>query len=70
MPDEPQLLCTELQAKWAAHLAIQDAAEEAVDVVAFLNSVDYPGWVAFEITTCGFACGPVSTTTWTVLNLS
>ena len=70
VPDEPELLCTELQAQWAAHLAIQDAADEAVDVVAFLNSVDHPGWVAFEITTCGFACGPVSTTTWTVLDLS
>ena len=46
VPDEPQLLCTELKAQWAAHLAIQDAADEAVDVVAFLNSVDHPGWVA------------------------
>ena len=66
VPDDPELLCTELQAHWA----IQDAADEVVDVVAFLNSVDHPGWVAFEITTSGFACGPVSTTTWTVLDLS
>ncbi len=67
---EPELLCTDLQAQWAAHLAIQDAADEAVDVVAFLKSVEHPGWVAFEITTCRFACGPVSTTIWTVLDLN
>ncbi len=71
VPDEPELLCTDLQqAQWADHLAIQDAADEAVDVVAFLKSEEHPGWLAFEITTCGFACGPVSTTTWTVLGLS
>jgi hypothetical protein len=55
--------------QWAAHIAIQDAADEGVDVVAFLKSVDQPGWVAFEITSCGMACGPVSSTTWTVLDL-
>ena len=27
-------------------------------------------WVAFEVTSCGFACGPVSSTTWTVLDLN
>ena len=26
--------------------------------------------VAFEVTSCGFACGPVSSTTWTVLDLN
>ena len=69
VPDEPELLCEELQAQWAAHAAIQDAADESVDVVAFLKSVDQPGWVAFEITSCGMACGPVCNTTWTVLDL-
>ena len=70
VPDEPELLSEELQAQWAAHVAIQDAADEGVDVVAFLKSVDKPGWVAFEITSCGMACGPVCNTTWTVLDLS
>ena len=70
MPEQPELLCDELQLQWAAHLAIQDAAEEGVDVMAFLKSVDQPSWLAFEITTCGMACGPVSSTTWTVLDLS
>ena len=70
VPDEPELLCDELQPQWAAHVAIQDALDDGVDVVAFLKSVDKPGWVAFEVTSCGFACGPVSSTTWTVLDLN
>jgi hypothetical protein len=39
-------------------------------VVRFLQSLDPPNWVAFEITTCGMACGPVWSTAWTVLDLS
>lgn len=70
VPSEPEVLADELQAAWAAHLAIQDAAEECVDIPAFLQSVDQPGWVAFAITSCGMACGPVCNTTWTVLDLS
>jgi len=70
VPDEPELLSEKLQPQWAAHVAIQDAADESVDVVAFLKSVEQPNWVAFEITTCGFAWGPVSSTTWTVLDLN
>ena len=69
VPEEPELLSAELQPQWAAHIAIQEAADASVDVQAFLRSVDKPGWVAFEITNCGMACGPVSSTTWTVLDL-
>ena len=39
-------------------------------MVGFLQSLDRPNWVAFEITTCGMACGPVWSTAWTVLDLS
>jgi hypothetical protein len=39
-------------------------------VVGFLRSVERPNWVAFEITTCGMACGPAWSTAWTVLDLS
>jgi hypothetical protein len=39
--------------------------------VAFLKSVDKPGWVvAFEITGCDFAYAPVSSSTWMVLDLT
>jgi len=47
-----------------------EAEDGDLDVAAFLESVEQPGWVSFEITTCGMACGPVWETTWTVLDLS
>jgi hypothetical protein len=43
MPDEPELLAEELQAQWAAHIAIQDAADEGVDVAAFLRECRQAG---------------------------
>ena len=70
VPDEPDCLADELQAAWTAHKTTHEAADEPVDVPEFLKSVDQPGWVAFEITSCGMACGPVWSTLWTVLDLS
>ena len=69
LPDEPMNLSEELQASWDAYLKNVEEADEDVDVVAFLGSVEQANWVAFEITTCGMACGPVWSTTWTVLDL-
>ena len=63
-------LAEELQPLWQAHLETQEAADEGADVVCFLKSVERPNWVAFEITTCGMACGPVWSTAWTVLDLN
>jgi hypothetical protein len=54
---------------WQEHLEAQEAADEGADVVSFLRSLERPNWVAFEITTCGMACGPVWSTNWTVLDL-
>ena len=70
VPEEPMHLAEELQPLWQAHLEAKAAAEEGADVVAFLRSVERPNLVAFEITTCGMACGPVWSTAWTVLDLS
>lgn len=70
VPNEPEVLANELREAWAAHVAVQDTADEGVDIPAFLQSVDQPGWVAFAITSRGMACGPVCNTTWTVLDLS
>ena len=70
VPEEPLFVAEDLLPEWEAHLAKQEAAEEGADVAAFLQAVDRPGWVAFQITTCGMACGPVWETTWTVLDLS
>ena len=70
VPDEPMDLAPELQEAWAAYTAKVEAEDENFDIAAFLTSVEQPGWVAFEITTSGMACGPVSETTWTVLDLN
>jgi hypothetical protein len=70
VPEEPLHLAEELQPSWESHLQAQMAADEGADVVGFLRSLERPNWVAFEITTFGMACGPVSSTTWTVLDLS
>lgn len=37
-------------------------------MAAFLQAVGWPQWVAFEITTCEMAFGPVWETTLTVLD--
>ena len=70
VPEEPMHLAEELKPLWQAHLEAQEAEDEGADVVRFLQSVEWPNWVAFEITTCGMACGPVWSTAWTVLDLS
>jgi hypothetical protein len=70
VPDEPVDLAPQLQDAWAAYTAKVEAEDENYDVAGFLSSVEQPGWVAFEITTSGMACGPVSETTWTVLDLN
>lgn len=70
VPEEPLELAEELQPRWQAYLEQQEDSDDGLDVSAFLVSVDQPGWVAFEITTFGIACGPVWSTSWTVLDLT
>jgi len=67
IPDEPELLLEELQAHWVAHVASQDAAEEGIDVAAFPRALISPTGLLLKSPP---ACGPVSSTTWTVLDLS
>jgi hypothetical protein len=62
-------LAEELKPLWQQHLDAPAVKDEGADVVTFLQSVEQPNWVAFEITTCGMACGPVWSTAWTVLDL-
>ena len=70
VPEEPLVINQELQPLWEDHLAQLEEADEGPDVSVFLKGLDWPGWVAFEITSYGIACGPVCKTTWTVLDLS
>lgn len=70
MPDEPVYLAEELKPLRQKYLAAQEAAEDLLDIPAFLRSVELPNWVAFELTTRGMACGPVWSQEWTVLELN
>ena len=70
VPTEPLNLAPELEAAWQAYANKVDAEDGDLDVAAFLEGVDMPGWVAFEVNSFGMACGPVWETTWTVLDLS
>ena len=67
--DEPVITDPELKRRWEEYVDSLDEDEDFVEMDEFLRSIDRPGWVAFEIITSGFACGPVSETTWTVLDL-
>lgn len=70
VPREPLDLSPEIQEAWDSYLAKVDEEDGDLDVAAFLESVDLPGWVAFEVNSFGMACGPVWETTWTVLDLN
>ena len=39
------------------------------DLINFLKSYHAPNWVAYEVTTTGMACGPVSSTAWWVIDM-
>ena len=67
---EALFITPQLEPAWEQHKKEREAIDEWPDLLEFLKSVDQSGWVAFEITTCGIACGPICTTTWTVLDLS
>lgn len=68
-PSEPIHLDEELAPQWEAHLESQLHADDGPDVVAFLQALQRPNWVAFEVSSFGMACGPVWSTTWTILDL-
>lgn len=70
VPDEPLRLAPELEPLWEAYKTKVEAEDADLDVAAFLEGVEQPGWVAFEVNSFGMACGPVWETTWTVLDLS
>jgi len=70
VPDQPIHLAEVLMPHWQSYLDAQLAADDVVDIPAFLRSVELPNWVAFEITTSGMGCGPVGSKEWTVLELN
>jgi hypothetical protein len=69
VPEEPADLHPELQQAWDLYWNKQQDNDGGLDITSFLESIDQPNWVAFEITVSGMACGPITQTSWTVLDL-
>ena len=70
--DEPTIAMPELEVAWSDYVARVDASddEDGLDANAFLGSVESDSLVAFCVTSCGMACGPVSETMWVVLDVA
>jgi hypothetical protein len=69
VPEEPLIHDPDLQAAWDAYRDQWSDTEECIQPEDFLRSYERKGWVVFQITTGGFACGPVWETVWTILDL-
>jgi hypothetical protein len=66
--DEPVISDANLKQAW--HDAVKEAeGADSLILEKFLREYVAPNWCAFEVTTSGIACGPVSTTAWFVLDL-
>ena len=70
VPDEPLNLAAELQESWLVYVKQVEDDGGDLDITVFLENVEQPGWIAFEVVSYGMACGPICETTWTVLDLS
>ena len=66
--DDPEITSPELEAKWK-HYEAHVSEEDGIEIEAFLESVELPNHVCFEITTSGIACGPCSSTVWYVIDM-
>lgn len=69
--EEPTISDEGIQQAWDTYLDKVEAADGDgwIEMEEFLSSYERSGLVAFEITTRGFACGPIWETVWTVLDL-
>ena len=65
---EPEIASPELEAQWKRY---EDrlSEDDGVEIEAFLQSVELPSHICFEITTSGMACGPTSSTAWYVIDM-
>ena len=70
--DEPAFNDAKLEEAWATLSAMLNENNEGIDwedVEKFLDNYDQPNYVAYEITTGGIACGPVSSTVVFVIDM-
>ena len=67
--DSPEIYHPELEERWNSYAEKTHEADEFFDVPDFLSSTSLGNLVCFEITTCGIACGPSSSTVWYVIDM-
>jgi len=67
--EEPEICDSKLRSLWDSYVEKQDQDDEFYDANEFFTAINEPTWVAFEITTSGMACGPVSSTAWVVIDM-
>lgn len=62
--DNPVINNETLKTAWDAFVGNQDDGNFLYweDLIEFLETYDSPGWIGYEITSSGIACGPVSYT--------
>lgn len=73
--DEPVIKDPALEKSWAQYarkFEVEHEGETAgfKELEVFLRNYPAPNWSAFEITTCGMSCGPISSTVWLVLDMN
>ncbi len=71
---EPIIIDSSLKTAWIKFLEKCEEEEELFTptydhLVKFLKDYDNPTWIVFEITNCGMACGPSSSTVWYVVDM-
>lgn len=70
--DQPEIQDTALQKAWDTYFGKISENEDFywdIDLESFMESVERPNLACFKITTSGFACGPVHTTVWFVIDM-
>lgn len=66
--DEPVISDANLKKAWDNAVRESDGANSLI-LKKLLREYAAPNWCAFEVTTSGVACGPVSSTAWIILDL-
>lgn len=67
---QPVISDAALQAAWTSYLRTAEEEHEGdIDIDDFLATYDARGFVVFQFTGHGIACGPVAHTMWVVLDL-
>ena len=66
--ESPEIADPALESQWNRYVEAL-AEDDFIEVEGFLQSLEMPNHVCFEITTSGMACGPCSSTVWYVIDM-